>query len=256
LEKRKNFRTLLLRKAPAPQRYTNDPPPDGVQKVTYASDGRELFGWLVHGKNSAAPVVVYIHGGFAFGGVTSLSNAAPFIKAGFAVFFPTFRGENGNPGDFEHMYGEVDDVAASIRWLANQPTINSARIYAFGHSTGGAIAALLALRNDIPLRMTASSGGLYPPDIFKSWRDLTPFDYGERTETELRLMMHHADELRITHIGYLGMNDVVAYAFVEAYGYPPLKQAPKLQIEWVVGDHFEALRPSAERFIARIVMDE
>jgi dipeptidyl aminopeptidase/acylaminoacyl peptidase len=72
----------------------------------------------------------------------------------------TLRGEDGNPGYHEMFFGEVDDGRAAISWLARQPGIDKSRIYAFGHSAGGVVAALFSLYDDLPLRATGSAGGL------------------------------------------------------------------------------------------------
>jgi dipeptidyl aminopeptidase/acylaminoacyl peptidase len=41
---------------------------------------------------------------------------------------PTLRGENGNPGNFECFYGEVDDVIAAGRYLATLPYVDPKHI--------------------------------------------------------------------------------------------------------------------------------
>lgn len=55
-----------------------------------------------------------------------------------------WRGENGNPGSFEMCYGEVTDAAAALDYLAVQSDMDPARLYAAGHSVGGAIVMLLS----------------------------------------------------------------------------------------------------------------
>jgi dipeptidyl aminopeptidase/acylaminoacyl peptidase len=99
---RKGFVTKLRVRGPAPQRYQNDKPPPGAKQVEYTSGGLKLKGWLSadarDGKNR--PAVVYLHGGWAFG-TGDWEDAEPFARAGFVLFMPMLRGENGNPGTYE-----------------------------------------------------------------------------------------------------------------------------------------------------------
>ncbi len=70
------------------------------------------------------------------------------------------RGENGNPGNYELFLTEVGDAKAAVRWLARQPFVDAKRVYTFGHSTGGAISALLSLREGVPAVNGGCWGGL------------------------------------------------------------------------------------------------
>ena len=101
----------------------------------YTSDGRKLKGWLFRPAPAAGgnpPVLVYFHGGFAFG-ADDFEACKPFADAGFVVFTPMLRGENGNPGDFEMYMGEVDDARAAAELfgrLEGQPMGRVGRMFA------------------------------------------------------------------------------------------------------------------------------
>jgi dipeptidyl aminopeptidase/acylaminoacyl peptidase len=168
LDRLGTFESQLTISSPAPQDYSDDEPPEGVQVVHYLSGDMSLKAWLALPEDVSdkkRPGVVYIHGGFAFG-TGDFIDAQPFRDAGFVVMTPMLRGENGNPGDFELFLGEVEDAASAVEWLASQPFIDSKRLYVFGHSTGGAISALLTLRTNVPVVHTGSAGGLYPSNVF------------------------------------------------------------------------------------------
>jgi hypothetical protein len=115
--------THLLRHGPAPQAFQAEAPPAGARRVAYQSGGRELWGLMALPASRSGgvatptarpvPAIVYAHGGFAFGN-DDFEAVRPFLDRGFAVFTPTLRGENGNPGDFELMFGEVDDLLRSM----------------------------------------------------------------------------------------------------------------------------------------------
>jgi dipeptidyl aminopeptidase/acylaminoacyl peptidase len=99
---RKNFATRLRVRGPAPQEFENALPPDAVREVEFTSGALKLKGWLsVHPTDGKRrPAVVYLHGGWAFG-ADDWRDAAPFVEAGFVLFMPMLRGENGNAGNFE-----------------------------------------------------------------------------------------------------------------------------------------------------------
>lgn len=103
---------------------------------------------------------MYLHGGFSLS-YEDIGECEPFIEKGFIVFAPSYRGENGNSGNFEFFMGEVDDAKAAIHWLSNQPYVDKDSIYVFGHSIGGGMSLLLSLHNDIPIKEGGSCAGIY-----------------------------------------------------------------------------------------------
>jgi dienelactone hydrolase len=185
--------------------------------VVYSSGELELAAWYAtpfdsHRGSRSVPALVYFHGDFAFG-PRDFEVVRPFLEAGYAVMTPMLRGENGNPGDFELLWGEVDDARAAIGWIANQAHIDRQRIYAFGHSIGGGVAALLSLYPELPLRATGSCGGIYTPETFARWaksegnRELVRFDPSDRRETELRVLGPNLEWMIHRHVAYVGADD-------------------------------------------------
>lgn len=120
---------------------------------------------------------------------------------------PTFRGENGNPGDFELCYGEVDDARAAVRWLASQKGIDTQRIYVLGDDNGGVIASLMSLYGDGPERFTASCSGIRRADDYVLARINIPFDRGNAEERALRTLIGHAGQMRKEHVAFYGDRD-------------------------------------------------
>lgn len=257
LERLNEFESHFTYSGPSPQDYGEESPPDEVQVVLYESGGMELQAWMAMPDLSAdeqVPAVVYVHGGFAFG-ESDFADAQPFLDAGFAVMTPTLRGENGNPGNFELFLGEVDDVAAAVRWLSSQPGIDPTRVYVFGHSTGGGISALLALRADIPVVHTGSSGGLYPPATFEGWSDFVPFDLRRDDERSLRLLLGNLRWMQKPHYAFLGELDSLASSKSIAEREAAVAGS-KLTVEIVSGDHFSSLPLSIEAYIRAIQADD
>lgn len=190
------------------------PRPSGTDEVRYRSAGLELKAWLTVPRNASGrrPAVVYLHNDF---GLTSLSveNARPFAEAGFVLMLPTYRSENGNPGSFELLFGEVDDARAAIRWLAQRPEVDPDRIYVIGHSIGGGIAGLLTLFPEPSVRHTASVGGMYRAHTFKYWArrrssgGLVRFDASDHAEVSLRLLGPNVRDMVQPHRAYAGTDD-------------------------------------------------
>jgi len=71
-------------------------------------------------------------------------SASAFREAGMVMMYPSFRGGNMNPGNFEGFYGEVDDLLAAADYLATKDYVDPQRIYLGGHSTGGTMVMLAA----------------------------------------------------------------------------------------------------------------
>ncbi len=238
---------------PAPQDYENDRPPSGVDLVTFTSGDMTLKAWLAlppGTDDGPVPAVVYLHGGFAFG-ESDFQDAGAFLRSGFALMTPTLRGENGNPGHFEMFLGEVDDAAAAVAWLANDPRIDASQIFVFGHSAGGAIAALLSLRDGVPLVDSGSSGGLYQEDIFSAWSDIAPFDIGDQQERDLRLLLGNQRWMQSPHFAYVSKDDngrqIKKAADMEVENSESL-----LEVTVISGDHWTSLSEAIDLYLQHI----
>lgn len=247
-ERRAQHRTNLVKHGPSPQPYGDEKPPSGTEEIRYQSSGRDLKAWYAHPSSRHAPGLVYFHGGFAFG-ADDFAVLQPFLDAGFAVMTPTWRGENGNAGDFELYYGELDDARAAVAWLRARPDVDPDHVFAFGHSAGGVLAALISFYPDTGLRLTGSAGGLYDAEVLDG---LEPFDPLDEQERLLRVPAPNADQFRIPHIGYIGSEDVLARrGAATAMRIAKQANAP-LTAELVPGDHFASLAPALQRFLARV----
>ncbi len=256
LERRAVHRTHLRRLAPLSERWPTEAPPAPARRVTFRSGALELFGWLAmpEGEAASVPALVYLHGG-PWLDRRELERCRPFLEAGFAVLTPTLRGRNGNPGSHELVYGEVDDARAAVEWLAAQPGIDRARIYAFGHSMGGATAAMLSLYPDLPVALTGSSGGIYSTETFRRWargddQDLIRFDPQDPDEVELRVLLPHAAELAHDHVAYFGSQERSIRANAAAVA--ARARGARFEVVEVPGDHMSALTPALTAFLQRV----
>ena len=207
---RKAHAAKLLKKGPAPQRFTNRVP-DGVTRVTYRSEGRELLAWLARPQGRGPfPAVLYAHGGWALG-AGDFEEARAFVDEGFAVLLPAWRGENGNPGHFEMYYGEVDDARAALAYLAAVPGVDAKRLYAAGHSAGGSLVMLLAELS--PRLCKAAACGGFPDMHFyvllkkQNPFGVAPFDWQDPAEADLRSPRRYVKDLHCPLALYFGEED-------------------------------------------------
>jgi len=249
---RASFKTHLVRPGPSPQSYERAKPPRRVSEVEYQSGALKLKAWLALPTEKHEPfsAIIFLHGGFSFS-LDDYKQAQPFLDAGYAVMFPFLRGENGNPGNFELMYGEVDDALAAARWLRKHRGIDPARVSIFGHSVGGAIAELTSLSREGPLLLSGSVGALYPPQIFQSWKGLAPFDTTQPKEVVLRVFVMNLSSMRRRHVAYLG-NEEPQVEFVKGYREQAAKHSAPLSISIVPGDHESAVAPAMKAFLVEL----
>ena len=99
------------------------------------------------------PLVIWVSGGWS-NAISDLAWSYPawdndqtgsaFRDAGMLMMYPSFRGANGNPGQHETLFGEIDDIVAAFHYAAARPYVDASRIYLAGHSTGATRVLLAA----------------------------------------------------------------------------------------------------------------
>jgi tetratricopeptide (TPR) repeat protein len=193
---RSSFETNLIQRIPAPQEYIDELPPAGAKEVIYDSGDLKLKAWLSDkpADDNKHPAVVFAHGGFSFGG-TGWNDGQEFINHGFVLMTPMLRGENGNPGNFEYFYGEVNDLLAAADYLANVSYVDSEKIFLCGHSVGGTLSILSSMMPS-NYRAISSFGGM--PDtgyLIKYGGYPIPYDSKNIKEFELRSAIYHSDSI-------------------------------------------------------------
>lgn len=268
LERRAAHATALEVDSPSPGSYQPGLVPDGVTEVRYASGDLELLAWLAVPKTAEgtpegtpAPGVVYFHGAFSLA-PKDLEAVRPLLDAGFVVLLPALRGENGNPGRLELLYGELDDAVAAVRFLAARPEVDPERVHAVGHSIGGGLAALVALRPDAPVRLTASVAGLYVPETFVRWSrsegnaPLVRFDPTAPHEASLRTLAGNVRDVVHPHLAYIGEDDAWFHPNAERVRDEAERWKAPVTVTMVPGDHMTCLPHGLERFVAAVRADQ
>jgi dienelactone hydrolase len=247
--------TVLAVHGPSPQAYEPWPKSGPIAVVEYPSAGRVLRGLVARPSNEALarrgehPALVYLHGGFALD-PEDVGSCAPFLDAGFVVFAPALRGENGNPGDYELAFGELDDARAAVDYARTMTGVDPSRVVVFGHSAGGMLSAMLALYPELPVLDTGSAGGLYPAGVFDALK--RPF-VDSPEERRLRLFVPYLAQLKHPHFACSGDADTyprrtAAQAQTQAAGL----HVP-LETRVVAGNHFTSLPGCMSAYLSRVL---
>ncbi|MBI1918129.1 MAG: prolyl oligopeptidase family serine peptidase [Planctomycetes bacterium] len=219
-----------------------------MRVVEYESAGLKLKGWLSaeprDGKQH--PAVVFLHGGWAFD-LPDWRDAAPFADAGFVLFMPMLRAENGNPGAYEGFFGEVDDAIAAGRFIASLPSVDSTRIFVAGHSVGAVLTVLVAMMPS-PYKAGAALSGYLDMEAWVrvDQSERVVFDISDPEEVRLRNPLAFVPSLRIPLTLYSeptmrSVNEPLADRARE------LRKDCKLVI--VPGDHMTMVAPSVQKAI-------
>jgi acetyl esterase/lipase len=246
-EARRRHVTQLHVRGPSPQPHAPlAASSDGIERLEYVSDGRSLAALFLRPlRRTPAPALLYLHGGWALAD-EHVRECWPFVVAGFAVFAPSYRGENGNPGVHEMLWGELDDALAALAHVRNLPEVDPERVFVFGHSAGGMLAALMAFEPSLDVRLTGSIDGIYGPELFDY--QLLPFIDTPR-ERELRLALPHIEQLEQPHVALVGRDDLALATTQEAAKRAARAGVP-LEAVVVPGDHRQSVAPGMAAFLA------
>ncbi len=134
-------------------------PPEGFfDLIKYPSKVGDLAAYVSSdpGDGQKHPLIIWVVGGWG-NGIDDFpcypewdndQTGSAFWQAGVLMMYPSFRGGCGNPGNYETLFGEVDDIASAYEYAASLPYVDADRIYLGGHSTGGTRALLASEYTD------------------------------------------------------------------------------------------------------------
>lgn len=136
-----------------------------IREWTYLSDGLRVNGelYLPPGKKKL-PLVIFNHDGIDGVSKEHRYSSVRLAKAGFVVFSPSYRGEDGSQGVVEIAKGEVNDVLNVVPLLKAHPRVDGERIALAGASHGALISVLAAAKNP-EFRAVVSAYGVM--DIYR-----------------------------------------------------------------------------------------
>ncbi|MCE9531755.1 MAG: prolyl oligopeptidase family serine peptidase, partial [Planctomycetes bacterium] len=106
--------------------------------------------------------VVWAHSGY--GGIEPATwKQAQVLQDAGVLMCPSYRGENQNPGRFEMLYGEVDDLLAAVDYVSKRDDVDPNHVYVVGHGAGGTLALLAATTGTTKIRAVFAISGM--PDF-------------------------------------------------------------------------------------------
>lgn len=255
---RKGFQPKIV-----PQRGQRDrvdqPPGNLLRLVRYDSPVGKLAAYLTPDPKDGKkrPAIVWITGGDcnSIGDVWSPApakndqTAAAYRQAGIVMMFPSLRGGNDNPGQKEGYFGEVDDVLAAAKYLAQQPHVDPRRIYLGGHSTGGTLVLLVSEYSDV-FRAVFSFGPVEDPRGYGP--EYTPFDTSNPRECELRAPGLWLASIKSPTFVFEGSNGNIESLKEMAR----VNSNPKVQFFPIRGaDHFSILAPMNRLIAEKMLRD-
>jgi dipeptidyl aminopeptidase/acylaminoacyl peptidase len=145
---------------------------EGVEQiqVAYTSGGLEVRGFVfLPAGDGPHPLVVFNHGGVSGVSADMKWRSRRLVAEGYAVITPAYRGEGGSEGEIEVARGEVDDVLAAARLMAELDRVDGERIALVGSSHGALIGVLAAGRQPAGLRCVASACGVMDVEAWWWW---------------------------------------------------------------------------------------
>ncbi len=114
----------------------------GLEEIQVKTeDGLALYGWYLKPITKQKPTVVWFHGNASNVGMSALEMVL-YLKAGYGILLPEFRGYAGNPGSPSEQ-GFYKDGRAFLDWLKESGTDENA-IIVIGESIGSGTAVQLA----------------------------------------------------------------------------------------------------------------
>jgi len=143
--------------------------PLSASDVTFRSGAVTLAGSLIapQGKGPFR-AVLFLQGSGPEGRWANRYLAERFARAGFAALIFDKRGVGQSTGDWHAASFDdlASDAVAGIRFLQSQPGIDGHRIGIYGHSQGGTLAPLVAVKaGDLAFVIASAAGGIDPAEM-------------------------------------------------------------------------------------------
>lgn len=137
-----------------------------IREWAYLSDGLRVHGelYLPPGK-SRLPLVVFNHDGIDGISKEHRYSSVRLALAGFIVFSPSYRGEDGSQGMVEIAKGEVNDVLNVLPLLKAHPRVDQEKVALVGASHGALISVLAAAREPKEFKSVVAAYGVM--DIYR-----------------------------------------------------------------------------------------
>jgi dienelactone hydrolase len=138
------------------------------EEVRFRNGKVELAGTLLLPPGPGPhPAVVFMHGSGPEGRWASSYLARRVVEGGTAALIWDKRGVGESTGSWEAagFEDQAGDVAAAVALLRSRPEIDGDRVGIHGHSQGGTIAPLAALRSNADFVIGSAASGLPMDDV-------------------------------------------------------------------------------------------
>jgi uncharacterized protein len=163
------------------------------RNVTFADDGITLSGTLLLPRGSGKhPAVLFLQGSGPEGRWANHYLALQFAQRGFVALIYDKRGVGRSGGDWRSAVFDAlaDDAVAGIRYLQSRNDVDRSSVGIYGHSQGGTIAPLVAVRaGDLAFVIASAAGGIAPAEMeiysVENSIDITGLSSGDRADAEL-----------------------------------------------------------------------
>ncbi len=121
---------------------------------------------------------------------------------------------------------------------------------------GGGIALNLALHDNIPVKISGSSAGIYDLDLIRSWATEDdyikfPYDYKNAEENYFRLPIYNLEHMVRPHYTYIASNDNYGSYHTTYDDLYPASNT-RLQLIEVPGNHVDSVSVAVQKFIGII----
>ncbi len=197
------FTTTLAREEN--DNYSIPEPPEGLfDLVSFSSKVGDLAAYVSSdpGDGQKHPLIIWVVGGWGNGiddfpwcypAWDNDQTGSAFWQSGLLTMYPSFRGGSGNPGHYEALFGEVDDIVSAYEYAASLPYVDPDRIYLGGHSTG-ATRALLASEYTDKFRAVFCFGAV--DEVKYHNNSQFTFDTENEDEFTMRSPIHWLDNIK------------------------------------------------------------
>lgn len=156
-----------------------------VSVWTYPSDGLKVKGLLFLPRvRDRLPLILFNHDGISGISEEHMRASARLARAGYAVFAPSYRGEDGSEGTVQVAAGEVRDVLNVLPLLTRAPGIDARKVAMVGISHGALISVLAAAREPEVDAVVTADGVM---DIYGWWRHLRQKGISGRDDLSRRI---------------------------------------------------------------------
>lgn len=237
-----------------------DPPEGLFDLVSYPSKVGDLAAYVSSdpGDGGKHPMIIWVVGGWG-NGIDDFPWCYPewdndqtgsaFWQEGVLTMYPSFRGGCGNPGNYEALFGEVDDIVSAYEYAASLPYVDPDRIYLGGHSTGGTRALLAAEYSD-KFRAVFCFGAV--DEVKYHNNSQFTFDTSDEMEYTMRSPIHWLDDVHSPTFLIEGSDgNADNLRNIE-------KTSKNSQISCYIiegADHFAALAPVTQLLAGKILAD-